>query len=214
MIRDIVSRHDLFLFSDEAYREFCYDGMKHISAMNLDGIGDNVVLIDSISKRYSMCGVRIGALISRNSEVISSALKFAQSRLSPPGLGQIAGEASIDTPDEYFLEVNREYTMRRDFMVNALNKIPGVYCPKPMGAFYTVVKLPVDDSEKFAQWILEEFDYKNQTVMIAPASGFYSTPGLGWNEARIAYVLNVEDLKNAVETLEQALKIYPGRTIQ
>ncbi len=214
LIRDIVRRHDLFLFSDEAYREFCYDGMKHISAMNLEGIENNVILIDSISKRYSMCGVRIGALVSRNGEVTSSILKFAQSRLSPPGLGQIAGEASLDTPVEYFREVNREYTMRRDFMVDALNKIPGVYCPKPMGAFYTVVKLPVDDSEKFAQWLLEDFNYRNQTVMIAPASGFYSTPGLGWNEARIAYVLNVEDLKNAIETLGEALKIYPGKRIQ
>ncbi len=210
-LRDIVVKHDLFLFSDEAYREFCYDGIEHFSAMNLEGIENNVVLVDSISKRYSECGVRIGALVSRNKEVISSALKFAQARLSPPGLGQIAGEASIDTPDDYFREVNREYTMRRDFMVDELNKIPGVYCPRPRGAFYTVVKLPVDDSDRFAQWLLEDFEYRNQTVMIAPASGFYSTPGLGKNEVRIAYVLKIEDLKNAMETLAEALKAYPGR---
>lgn len=210
-LRDIVVKHDLFLFSDEAYREFCYDGIEHFSAMNLEGIENNVVLVDSISKRYSECGVRIGALVSRNKEVISSALKFAQARLSPPGLGQIAGEASIDTPDDYFRGVNREYTMRRDFMVDELNKIPGVYCPRPRGAFYTVVKLPVDDSDRFAQWLLEDFEYRNQTVMIAPASGFYSTPGLGKNEVRIAYVLKIEDLKNAMETLAEALKAYPGR---
>ncbi len=210
-IRDIVVKHDLFLFSDEAYREFCYDGLEHFSAMNLEGIEDNAILIDSISKRYSECGVRIGALISRNKQVISSALKFAQARLSPPGLGQIAGEASVDTPDDYFKDVNREYTMRRNFMVDELNKIPGVYCPRPRGAFYTVVKLPVDDSDRFAQWLLEDFEYQNQTVMIAPASGFYSTPGLGKNEVRIAYVLKIEDLKNAIETLAEALKAYPGR---
>ena len=210
-LRDIVVKHDLFLFSDEAYREFCYDGIEHFSAMNLEGIENNVVLVDSISKRYSECGVRIGALVSRNKEVISSALKFAQARLSPPGLGQIAGEASIDTPDDYFREVNREYTMRRDFMVDELNKIPGVYCPRPRGAFYTVVKLPVDDFDRFAQWLLEDFEYRNQTVMIAPASGFYSTPGLGKNEVRIAYVFKIEDLKNAMETLAEALKAYPGR---
>ncbi len=210
-IRDIVKKHDLFLFSDEAYREFCYDGAEHLSAMNLKGIEQNVILVDSVSKRYSECGVRIGALISKNKEVISSALKFAQARLSPPGLGQIAGEASIDTGNEYFKAVNREYTLRRDFMVDALNKIPGVYCPKPKGAFYVLVKLPVDDSDKFAQWLLEEFEYKNQTVMVAPASGFYSTPGSGKNEVRIAYVLNVDDLKIAIETLSEALKVYPGR---
>ena len=210
-LREIVKRHDLFLFSDEAYREFCYDGAEHFSAMNLDGIDNNVIMLDSVSKRYSECGVRIGALITRNKEVISTALKFAQARLSPPGLGQIIGEASIDTPDEYFKEVNKEYTSRRNFMVEALNKIPGVYCPKPKGAFYTVVKLPVDDADKFAQWMLEEFEFNNQTVMIAPASGFYSTPGYGRNEVRIAYVLKIDDLKNAVEILEKALKVYPGR---
>jgi aspartate aminotransferase len=211
LLRDIVKRHDLFLFSDEAYREFCYDGAKHNSAMNLKGIEQNVILIDSISKRYSECGVRIGALITKNREVVSAALKFAQARLSPPGLGQIAGEASIDTPNEYFEEVNREYTARRNFMVDALNRIPGVYCPRPKGAFYTVAKLPVDDSDKFARWLLEEFEYKNQTVMVAPASGFYSTPGSGRNEVRIAYVLKIDDLKNAIETLGEALKVYPHR---
>ena len=211
-IREIVKKHDLFLFSDEAYREFCYDGAEHFSAMNLEGIDNNVVLLDSVSKRYSECGIRIGALISRNREVIASALKFAQARLSPPGLGQIAGEASIDTPGKYFSDVNSEYTARRNYMVESLNRIPGVYCPKPKGAFYTVVKLPVDDADRFAQWLLEEFEYNNQTVMVAPASGFYSTPGSGKDEARIAYVLKIEDLKIAMEVMAEALKVYPGRT--
>jgi aspartate aminotransferase len=210
-LRDIVKKYDLFLFSDEAYREFCYDGAEHFSAMNLEDIENNVILLDSVSKRYSECGVRIGALITKNKEVISTALKFAQARLSPPGLGQIAGEASIDTPDQYFKDVNREYTARRNYMVEALNKIPGIYCPKPKGAFYTVVKLPVDDADKFAQWLLEEFEYNNQTVMVAPASGFYSTPGFGKNEVRIAYVLKIDDLKNAMMILAEALKVYPGK---
>lgn len=208
---EIIKKHDLFLFSDEAYREFCYDGAEHFSAMKLAGMENNVVMLDSVSKRYSECGVRIGALITKNKDIIGTALKFAQARLSPPGLGQIVGEASIDTPDEYFREVNREYTSRRDYMVEALNKIPGVYCPKPKGAFYTVVKLPVDDADKFARWLLEEFEYKNQTVMVAPASGFYSTPGYGKNEVRIAYVLKIEDLKNAMAVLTEALIVYPGR---
>jgi aspartate aminotransferase len=210
-IREIVKEHDLFLFSDEVYREFCYDGLEPFSAMNLEGIENNVVMLDSISKRYSLCGVRIGALISKNKEVMSAALKFGQARLSPPALGQIVGEASIDTPLQYFKDVNMEYTERRNYMVEALNKIPGVYCPKPKGAFYTVVKLPVDDSDKFAQWLLEDFQYNNQTVMVAPASGFYSTPGYGKNEVRIAYVLKIDDLKNAMEVLAEALKVYPGR---
>jgi aspartate aminotransferase len=209
-LREIIKKHDLYLFSDEAYREFCYDGAVHFSAMNLEGIDNNVIMLDSVSKRYSECGVRIGALITKNKDVISTALKFAQARLSPPGFGQIAGEASIDTPPEYFREVNREYTARRNFLVKVLNEIPGVYCPKPKGAFYTVVRLPVDNSDKFAQWLLEDFEYKNQTVMVAPASGFYATPGLGSNEVRIAYVLKIEDLKNAMETLSEALKVYPG----
>jgi aspartate aminotransferase len=210
-LREIVKEHDLFLFSDEVYREFCYDGEEHFSAMKLEGIENNVIMLDSVSKRYSECGVRIGALITKNKEVIATALKFAQARLSPPGLGQIVGEASIDTPAQYFVDVNREYTARRNFMVEALNKIPGVYCPTPKGAFYAVVRLPVDDSDKFAQWLLEEFVYMNQTVMVAPASGFYSTPGSGKDEVRIAYVLKIEDLKNAMKTLEEALKVYPGR---
>jgi aspartate aminotransferase len=210
-LREIVKKHDLFLFSDEAYREFCYDDAEHFSAMNLEGIDNNVVMLDSVSKRYSECGVRIGMLISKNKEVISAALKFAQARLSPPGLGQIVGEASIETPPEYFKEVNREYTARRNYMVEALNKIPGVYCPKPKGAFYTVVKLPVDDADKFAKWLLEDFEFNNQTVMVAPASGFYSTPGFGKNEVRIAYVLKIEDLKKAMEVLAEALRVYPGR---
>jgi aspartate aminotransferase len=212
-LRDVVKKHDLFLFADEAYREFCYDGITHFSAMNLEGIDDNVILVDSVSKRYSECGIRIGALVSRNKDVISSALKFAQARLSPPGLGQIAAEASIDTPANYFSEINSEYTARRNYMVEALNKIPGVYCPKPRGAFYTVVKLPVDDADKFAKWLLEDFNFNNQTVMVAPASGFYSTPGSGKNEVRIAYVLKIEDLKSAMLILSEALKVYPGRTI-
>jgi aspartate aminotransferase len=210
-LREIVKKHDLFLFSDEAYREFCYDGAEHFSAMNLEGIENNVIMLDSVSKRYSECGVRIGALITKNKEVISAALKFAQARLSPPGLGQIVGEASIDTPDQYFKDVNKEYTERRNYMVEALNKIPGVYCPKPKGAFYSVVKLPVDDADKFAQWLLEEFEYNNGTVMVAPASGFYSTPGSGKNEVRIAYVLKIDDLRNAMMILEEALKVYPGK---
>jgi len=210
-LKEIVKKYDLYLFSDEAYREFCYDGAEHFSAMNLESIEKNVILLDSVSKRYSECGVRIGALITRNKDVISTTLKFAQARLSPPGLGQIVGEASIDTSEEYFEEVNKEYTARRNFMVDALNKIPGVYCPKPKGAFYTIVKLPVDDADKFAQWLLEEFEYNNQTVMVAPASGFYSTPGSGRNEVRIAYVLKIDDLKNAMRVLAEALKVYPGR---
>ena len=212
-LREIIKKHDLYLFSDEAYRDFCYDGAKHYSAMNLVGIDNNVILLDSVSKRYSECGVRIGALITRNRDVLSTALRFGQSRLSPPGLGQIAAEASIDTPADYFREVNEEYTARRNYMVGALNSIPGVYCPKPKGAFYSIVRLPVDDSDKFAQWLLEDFSFEKQTVMVAPGSGFYSTPGLGRNEVRIAYVLKIEDLKNAMKTLAEALKVYPGRIL-
>jgi aspartate aminotransferase len=213
-LKTLVKRHDLFLYSDEVYREFCYDGHQHISAMHLEGIENNVILMDSVSKRYSMCGVRIGALISRNQEVIDNAMKFAQARLCPPALGQIASEAALETPKEYFDQVYNEYIERRDYMVEALNSMEGVYSPKPKGAFYTVVKLPVDDAEKFAQWMLSDFEYENQSVMIAPAAGFYSTPGLGRNEARIAYVLNIEDLKKAMKTLEEALKAYPGRTVE
>ncbi len=212
-LREIILKHDLFLFSDEVYREFCYDGEKHFSAMHLKGTENNVILMDSVSKRYSECGVRIGALVTKNREVLNTALKFAQARLSPPGLGQIAGEASLETPGEYFRDVYNEYIARRDFMVDALNKMSGVYCPKPKGAFYSTVRLPVDDTDKFSQWLLESFEYKNQTVMLAPASGFYSTPGLGKNEVRIAYVLKIDDLKNAMEALSHALEIYPGRTV-
>ncbi len=211
-LREIVGKHNLFLFSDEAYRDFCYDGSTHFSPMEVEGLEENIILLDSVSKRYSECGVRIGALVTKNKQVLATALKFGQARLSPPGLGQIAAEASIDTPSDYFLEVNREYTARRNFMVDSLNSIPGVYCPKPMGAFYSIVRLPVDDSDDFAQWLLRDFNYKNETVMIAPASGFYKTPGLGKNEARIAYVLKIEDLRKAMTILEEALKIYPGRT--
>ena len=210
-LRDIVKKHNLYLFSDEAYREFCYDGEDHFSAMKLGGIEENVIMIDSASKRYSECGLRIGALVTRNRNVIETALRIAQSRLSPPGLGQIAGEASIDTPPEYFRGINKEYTLRRNFMVDALNNMPGVYCPKPKGAFYVMAKLPVDDSDSFARWILEKFEYKKQTVLLAPGPGFYVTPGMGKNEVRIAYVLNTDDLKNAMETLAEALKAYPGR---
>ncbi len=209
----IIKKHDLYLFSDEVYREFCYDGETHFSAMMLKGLENNVILLDSVSKRYSMCGVRIGALISLNKEVIASALRFAQARLSPPSYGQIAAEAALATPKEYFTEVYNEYIERRNYMVDALNKMEGVYCPKPKGAFYTVVKLPIDDSDKFAQWLLDSFEYNNQTVMLAPATGFYSTCGYGKNEVRIAYVLKIEDLKNAMKCLEEALKQYPGRTI-
>ena len=210
---EIVKKHDLYLFSDEVYREFCYDGEKHVSAMELEGLEDHVVMFDSVSKRYSMCGARVGSLISRNRKVISTALKFAQARLSPPSYGQVAGEAALDTPDSYFREVYEEYIERRNFMVEALNNMPGVKCPTPKGAFYTVVHLPVDDADLFSKWILSEFEYKNQTVMMAPASGFYSTPGLGTQEVRIAYVLKKEDLAAAMETLAEALKAYPGRTI-
>ena len=212
-LKSLIEKYDLYLYSDEVYREFCYDGNTHFSAMNLIGIEQNVIMMDSVSKRYSMCGVRIGAMITKNKDVINAAMKFAQARLCPPSFGQWASEAALNTPNDYFEEVYNEYIDRRDFMVEGLNKIEGVYCPKPKGAFYTVVKLPVDDADKFAQWILSEFEYKKQTVMMAPASGFYATPGLGKNEVRIAYVLKKEDLANAIETLEKALEAYPGRTI-
>lgn len=212
-LRDIVKKHDLYLFSDEVYREFCYDGNEHFSAMHLDGIEQNVVMIDSISKRYSSCGVRIGALVTKNKEIMDSAIKFAQTRLCPPGLGQIVGEAALDTPDEYFEEVYNEYIGRRNFMVEALNKMEGVKCPMPGGAFYTITHLPVDDADKFAQWLLSDFEYNNSTVMLAPASGFYATPGLGRQEVRIAYVLKIENLEKAMKCLDEALKVYPGRTL-
>jgi aspartate aminotransferase len=212
-LKSLIEKYDLYLYSDEVYREFCYDGNSHFSAMHLKGIEQNVIMLDSVSKRYSMCGVRIGALVTKNKDVINAAMKFAQARLCPPSFGQWASEAALNTPNDYFEEVYNEYIDRRNFMVDALNKMEGVYCPKPKGAFYTVVKLPIDDADKFAQWILVEFEYKKQTVMVAPATGFYATPGLGKNEVRIAYVLKKEDLANAMETLEAALKAYPGRTI-
>ncbi len=211
-LRDLVKKYDLFLLSDEVYREFCYDGKEYISVMHLDGIEENVVLLDSISKRYSACGARIGALISKNKIVMSAALKFAQARLSPPSYGQIGAEAALDTPKSYFEGVKTEYIARRNFVVEALNKMEGVFCPKPSGAFYCIAKLPIDNADKFCQWLLEEFNYNQQTVMLAPATGFYSTPNAGTNEVRIAYVLNLNDLKNAMECLQQALNIYPGKT--
>lgn len=208
----IVKKYDLYLYSDEVYRRYCYDG-KHHSVMNLAGIEQNTILFDSMSKRYSECGIRVGAIITKNREILATALKFGMARLCPPALGQIAAEASLDTTDKYFEGVYQEYIKRRDYMVEALNKMPGVICPMPKGAFYSIVQLPVDDAEKFAQWLLEEFDYNRQTVMIAPASGFYYTPGLGKNQVRIAYVLKISDLKKAMEVLAVALKTYPGRTI-
>ncbi len=212
-LRDVIQKHDLFLFADEVYREFCYDGAVPTSVMNLAGIEQNVIMIDSVSKRYSMCGARIGALISRNNQVISAALKFAQARLSPPTIAQFASQGALDTPQSYFDDVVEEYVKRRDIMVDGLNSIEGVFCPKPSGAFYCVAKFPVDSTENFCQWLLEEFDHNGKTVMMAPASGFYSTPGLGEQEARIAYVLNQDSLKEAVECLREALKTYPGRTV-
>lgn len=209
----IVKKHNLYLYSDEVYRRYCYDGLQHFSVMNLPGIEENTILFDSMSKRYSECGIRVGAIITRNKEVLKASLKFGMARLCPPALGQIAAEASLETSEEYFKSVYNEYIKRRDFMVAALNKMPGVLCPEPKGAFYSIVRLPVDDAEKFAQWLLEDFDHNRQTVMLAPASGFYHTPGLGKNEVRIAYVLKISDLKNAMEVLQEALKIYPGRTI-
>ena len=210
-LRDIVKKHDLFLFADEVYREFCYDGNKHLSILNLNGLEDNAVVIDSTSKRYSMCGIRVGCIVSKNKEVISTALKFAQARLSPPTFGQVAGEAALLTPKSYFDDVINEYVSRRDLLVDGLNKIEGVICPKPKGAFYAIAELPVDNAEKFAQWLLEEFDFNNETLMVAPAAGFYSTKGEGYNQVRIAYVLNQESLQNAINCLEEALKLYPGR---
>ncbi|HNW89823.1 MAG TPA: pyridoxal phosphate-dependent aminotransferase [Bacteroidales bacterium] len=210
-LRELVIKHDLYLFSDEVYREFCYDGEKHFSVMNLKGIDNNVILLDSVSKRYSACGARIGIFITRNKEIYNVAMKFAQARLSPPTFGQVLSEAAIDTPQSYFDAVISEYIARRNIVVESINKIPGCFCPNPKGAFYAVARLPIDDSDKFCQWLLEDFEYNNQTVMLAPATGFYSTKGLGKNEVRISYVLKVEDLKAAMKCLEEALKVYPGR---
>lgn len=208
----IVKKHDLFLFADEVYREFCYDGVKHYSVMNLKDIEQNIILLDSVSKRYSACGVRVGAFITKNKEVYATAMKFAQARLSPPTYGQILSEAAIDTPKSYFDNVIKDYVNRRNTIVEAINKMPGCLCPNPKGAFYTVCKLPIDSSDKFCQWLLEDFNYQGKTVMMAPATGFYSTKGKGTNEVRISYCLNVNDLKEAMKCLEEALKVYPGRT--
>ena len=210
-IRDMVKKYDLYLFSDEVYREFIYTGSPYISACHLEGIEQNVVLIDSVSKRYSECGIRIGALITKNPEVRGAVMKFCQARLSPPLIGQIAAEASLDEPEEYARETYDEYVERRKCLIDGLNRIPGVYSPIPMGAFYTVAKLPVDDSEKFCAWCLSEFNYEGETVMMAPAAGFYTTPGAGRNEVRIAYVLKKEDLVRALFVLRKALEAYPGR---
>ena len=208
LLKALAVKYDLFLFSDEVYKEFCYDGAEYTSVMHLTGADNNIILLDSISKRYSACGARIGALITKNAEVMQAALKFAQARLSPPTFGQVGAEAAIDTPASYFEKVNKEYTARRNFVVEALNKIPGVFCPMPKGAFYCIARLPIDDADKFCQWLLESFSYENQTVMLAPATGFYSTPGSGKNEVRIAYVLNLEALNNAMICLEKGLIEY------
>ena len=212
-LRDMVKKHDLFLFSDEVYREFCYTGAPYISAFHLDGIGEQVVLIDSVSKRYSECGIRIGAIITKHKELKNNLMKFCQARLSPPLLGQIVAEASIDASKQYMLMTYNEYIERRNFLIDALNKIPGVYSPIPMGAFYTVASLPVDDADKFCRWCLEEFEYEGATIFMAPASGFYTTPGIGVNEVRIAYAISKKELRGAVKVLAEALKVYPGRTI-
>lgn len=206
-LKTIVKKHNLFLFADEAYREFCYSG-EHFSAMRLSGIEENVILLDTISKRYSSCGARIGALVTKNRQVFDTAMKFAQARLSPPSFGQIAGEAALDLPDNYFDATKAEYELRRDTLIRRLNNIPGVFCPNPGGAFYAMAKLPVADTDRFCQWILESFSYNNQTVMMAPGSGFYSTPGLGKNEVRFAYVLNADAINKAMDCLEKALEEY------
>ncbi|MDR6734671.1 pyridoxal phosphate-dependent aminotransferase [Sphingobacterium sp. 2149] len=211
-LRELCLKYDLYLFSDEAYREFCYDGREFISPMHLEGLENNVVIFDTVSKRYSACGARIGCIITKNKELYQTALKFAQARLSPSLEGQIAGEAAVDTPDSYFEAVSKEYTARRDTLVKGLNAIEGVYSPNPGGAFYVVAKLPIDNADRFCQWMLEEFSYNNETVMMAPATGFYSTEGAGINEVRLAYVLNQVDLNNAMICLEKALEVYPGRT--
>ncbi|MCR4769405.1 MAG: pyridoxal phosphate-dependent aminotransferase [Bacteroidaceae bacterium] len=211
-IRDLVKKYDLYLFSDEVYREFIYTGSPYISACHLEGIENNVVLIDSVSKRYSECGIRIGALITKNKQVRQAVMKFCQARLSPPLIGQIIAEASLDTPEEYMRDIYDEYVERRKCLIDGLNRIPGVYSPIPMGAFYTVAKLPVDDAEKFCAWCLTEFEYEGATVMMAPAAGFYTTPGAGQNQVRIAYVLKKEDLAQALLVLKKALEKYPGRT--
>ena len=212
-LRDIVIKHDLFLIADEVYREFAYDGNEHYSVLNIEGLEQNAIVIDSTSKRYSMCGIRVGCIVSKNKELMATAMKFAQARLSPPTFGQIAGEAALKTDASYFTEVSEEYVSRRDVLIEGLNKIEGVICPKPNGAFYAIAQLPVDDADKFSQWLLEDFDLDGETIMVAPAAGFYSTPNKGTNQVRIAYVLNKEALQKSIDILTSALKVYPGRTL-
>jgi len=209
----IVKKYDLFLMADEVYREFAYDGAEIFSVMNLKEIEQNVILLDSVSKRYSACGARLGMFITKNKEVYKTAMKFAQARLSPPSFAQIFTEAAVDTPSSYFDEVQKEYIARRNVVVESINKMEGCYCPNPKGAFYAVARLPIDDSDRFCQWLLEDFNYKGETVMFAPATGFYSTPGKGKDEVRISYCLNVNDMKASMKCLEEALKVYPGKTI-
>jgi aspartate aminotransferase len=210
VLKQIIIKHNLYLFADEAYREFCYEGT-HTSAMHLTGVDDHVVLMDTISKRYSACGGRIGAFVTKNTALLGAAMKLAQARLSPPSFAQILGEAAVDLPDDYFDTTKAEYKLRRDTIVKRLNAIPGVFCPNPGGAFYAMAKLPIDDSDTFCQWLLESFSYNNQTVMLAPATGFYGTPGLGKQEVRLAYVLNTTAINAAMDCLEKALEQYPGR---
>lgn len=212
VLKAIILKHNLYLFADEAYREFCYEG-NHFSAMQLEGVDDHVVLMDTISKRYSCCGGRIGAFITRNKSLLDAAMKFAQARLSPPSFAQIAGEAAIDLPDDYFDVTKAEYKSRRDLIVQRLNAMPHVFCPRPGGAFYAMAKLPIDDADKFCQWLLESFAYNGQTVMLAPATGFYGTPGLGKQEVRLAYVLNLNAINSAMDCLEKALEQYPGKVV-
>ncbi len=213
-IRDLVKKYDLFLFSDEVYREFCYTGAPYISAFHLPGVEQNVVLIDSVSKRYNECGIRIGAIITKHKELKQNVMKFCQARLSPPLLGQIVAEASIDAGADYMLMTYNEYVERRKFLIDGLNRIPGCYSPIPMGAFYTVVSLPVDDADRFCEWCLNDFEYEGATVFMAPASGFYTTPGMGKREVRMAYVLNKADLGHALKVLTEALRAYPGKTAE
>lgn len=212
-LASLAKKHDLYLFADEVYREFIYDGKKHFSVMEVEGLEDNVILLDSVSKRYSACGAREGMLISKNKEVMKSAMKMAQARLCPPYFGQIFAESAIDTPDEYFVEVNHEYDRRRKALVEAINKIPGCKCPMPTGAFYTVIQMPIDDSDKFCKWLLTDFNLNGETVMLAPATGFYSDPEKGRKQARITYCLKIEDLLAGINCLKEALKVYPGRTL-
>ena len=206
-------KYDLFLIADEVYREFTYDGKKHTSVLEINELDQNTILIDSVSKRYSMCGARVGCMVTKNKEVLETALKFAQARLSPPSIGQVAGEAALNTPKSYFTEVIDEYVNRRDLLIKGLNKIDGITCPKPSGAFYCIAQLPIDDADKFAKWLLEKFSWNNKTIMVAPAQGFYSTPEIGRQQIRIAYVLNQVELRNAITIIKEGLKTYPGRLV-